>query len=191
MLPVATTMLWVWNIESPKTSVALERKVERKSGALIERVMANRGDWVKGLLQVLCVASLTMTMDLPAGVLLLWTSNGVVTAVQRSLLSNQRVRQRIGLMTTEEMKAMGGPQVLEGTKMAVSKVRQELEYVQKAVLRGFPQRIVDEKLRWDVNQALERERWKGRISMELEAVIRVDERDGRPYIAVIRKGKEL
>lgn len=190
VLPIATTMLWVWNIDSPRTPVALERKVERKSGQPIERVMANRGNWLKGVLQVLSVVSLTVTMDLPAGVLLLWTSNGVVTAVQRSLLSNQRVRQSIGLMTAEEMKMMGGPPILEGTKMAVSKVREELEYVQKAVLRKFPGRIVDENLCGDVNRALKRERWSGRISMDLEAMIRVDDRDGKPYIAVIRKGSE-
>lgn len=198
-LPIATTALWVWNLDS-RTAVANVAGMSKVAGpqkagkvgtsAVMERVMANRGEWIGGLFQVISIASLAVTMDLPSGVILLWFGNGCVTMLQRWMLQNEKVRGAIGLMTKQDMEGMGRPMVLEGTKMAVEKVRRELGYVQKAVLDRFRGRAVDDKLRRDVNKLLERERWRGRISMALEAVIREDDRDGKLYIAVIKKGSD-
>lgn len=176
-------------VESNEERTAEEKGSEKGNNVIINRVMSSRGEGLSTLFQIVAVASLTVTVDLPAGMLLLWTSNGAVTAVQRAMLSNDGVRRGIGLLTTSDIRQASGPPVLETTKKAVEAIRRELEYVQREVLVQFPGRRVDEGLMRDVNRVLERERWNGRISVQLEAVIREDERDGKKYIAVVRKGK--
>lgn len=199
-LPILTTAFWVWNANPRSTrskgttskqaaaDPVNEKPKEKGSNETIQRVMSSRGEWFNTLLQVVAVASLTFTMDLPAGMLVLWASNGAVTATQRWVLLNDGLRRRVGLYTAEDIAKTAGPPILQGTKKAVEVIRRELQYVQREVLARFQNRSVDQKLRDDLNRVLERERWRGRISMQLEAVIREDDRDGRKYIAVVRKG---
>lgn len=202
-LPVITTAFWLWNSNprSRSTQQASENKGDdgrkpengtvsessRQNDAM-ERIMNSRGEWLSTLLQVVAVASLTVTMDLPSGMILLWASNGAVTAMQRWALSSDDVRRRIGLLVAEDIAQASGPPVLLSTKAAVDQMRRELEYIQREVLTRFPNRGVDARLRDEINRVLKRERWNGRISMQLEAVIREDDRDRKKYIAVVRKG---
>lgn len=201
LLPVITTAFWLWNSnprsplkqninakDTPDPPTDAAERGSPRSNAAMTRIMNSRGEWLSTLLQIVSVASLTVTMHLPSGMILLWASNGAVTALQRWALSNESVRRHVGLLTTEDVLRASGPPVLQSTKTAIDQVRRELEYVQREVLARFPNREVDSKLRDEVNRVLNRERWNGRISMQLEAVIREDDRDGRKYIAVIRKG---
>jgi hypothetical protein len=55
-------------------------------------------------------------------------------------------------------------------------------------LPQFASRRVDNGLRSDVNKALEREKKKGNIRIDLEAVLRTDNQSGKKYVAVIRRG---
>lgn len=183
IVPILTTCLWVWNVD-PRSS-ALRTDGNKQKNWLQK---ALEGDWIVGGLQVLSVASLTMTMEMPVGVIWLWMSNGVVTSVQRALLANDGVRGSIGLMTKKEMEMMGKTGVLDGVKQGVAGIREELMYVQREVLTRFDARRVDESLIKDLNKALERERWKGRIRIELESVLRQDDKTGKKYVAVVRKG---
>lgn len=189
VLPVMTTGLWLWNLD-PRTSPTTKERTsgegeKKKSG--IEEIMSAMGVSVARILQVGSVVSLSVTTELAAGLVLFWFSNGVVTSAQRYALSSSFVRRKMGLLTTEDLKEMKGPAVMEGTGMAVEKVREELSYIQREVVRGFDGERVDERLCARVDKMLQRERWNGRISVDLKAVIREDERDGKKYVAIVRK----
>lgn len=152
--------------------------------------MTRTGEQLTTVLQVVAVASLSFTTDLPAGMLLFWASNGVVTAVQRAVFGNDRIRRSIGLLTQDDLQRMVGPPVLQSTAVAYANIKKELEFVQRELLSGFSDRTVDEKLVKEVNNALERERRRGNISVRLQAVLRKDEDNGRPYVAVVRHGAD-
>lgn len=192
-LPIITTGLWIWNVD-PRSATALRRKGNtedevqaKRRRNVIERIQSGAGETLTTGLQIFSVLSLGMTMELPAGIILFWTSNGVLTTLQRGVLSSDRFRRSVGLLTTADIENASGPPVLKSTKTAVDKIRKELEYVQREVLSIFAERRVNEKLCKEVNRMLEKERWNGRLSVDLEAVIREDDLNGKKYIAVVKK----
>lgn len=188
VLPVVTTGLWVWNLER-RAGVTKSEKGRKKD--MMERMMTTSGEALSRMLQMICVASLTVTMDLPSGLVLFWFFNGSLTTLQRYLISYPPLRRQIGLVTPEELALIKGPDVMTPVGKAMETVRQELSYVQREVVGRFSGRRVDETLCNQVNRALDRERWSGRIRVDLEAVIRHDNDDSnRPYIAVVMKGKQ-
>lgn len=197
VLPVLTTGLWLWNLRgartkgigSTKEGNEGEEKVERRKKA-VEVVMEGFGNSLRRVLQVVCVVSLNMTMELPAGIVLFWAGNGVLGMGITACLQKEGVRRWLGLVTKEDVEQSRGAGVLRGTKVAVENARKELNYVQREIAEGFQGRRVDEKLRADVQRLLKRERWNRRIGIDLSAVIREDERDGKKYVAIVRKGSE-
>ena len=188
ILPVATTALWLWNLDVPTAPSRKNDGSAESKSQTIERLLTNTGVFFARGLQGLCVVSLSVTTELPTGIVLFWATNAVMTTLQRTVLTNDRARRYLGLLTKEDIASSKGPPVLQSTGVAVEQVRKELSYIQNNVMSIFKNRRPNKQLCKDVNRMLQRERWNGRISVDLEAVLRADDRDGRKYVAVVRRG---
>lgn len=191
-LPVLTTALWLWNVD-PRSDARRRAVVEAnahvsKRSRIVDALMTRLGEAVTTTMQVVAVVVLTFTTQLPAGLVLFWVSNAAITALQRWLFSLESVRKRIGLPTPDDIAKVQRSNLMPAIEQSVEEVRKQLSYVQQRMLQMFANRSVDDRLRTDVNRMLERERRSGRISADLEAVIRQDERDGKRYVAVIKRG---
>lgn len=202
-LPVINTALWLWNIDprsSPtpggKAKDAAKREDGSDTAAATGRdaavdVMTRRSprnDWATTGLQGLTLLSFPYIQSLPAGMFVFWIANGVLTATQRAILQSTSARRQLGLITAADIESSTGPGMLRATGSAVGAVRRQLEHVQHSVVSAFATRRVDESLVADVNRALQRERWNGRVTLDLEAVMRRDDETGKRYLAVVRKG---
>jgi membrane protein insertase Oxa1/YidC/SpoIIIJ len=196
-LPVINSVLWLLNAHTraraaPKNlppgdggaGTSVRQKPLKASSAL-------SGDWMTTAIQGVAVFAFPYMLDMPSGILLFWISSGVLTCVQRAVLSSDAGRLAIGLPTAANLAAMSreaGPPVLRATGGAVKAFREQLEYVRDDVLSSFAGRRVDDALRADVNKVLRKERARGRIGIDLEGVIRFDDDSGRKYLAVVRRG---
>lgn len=206
-LPAGTAALWLWNVgagragpppgakkEADQTKFPLGDAAERAvvhpaRAAQVARILdSRRGSWLPTALQGVVILSFPYILDVPAAVHVLWIANGTLTALQRTALRSDGFRKAIGLPTRADVAAADGPPVLRATAEAMRGAKLQLEYVRDSVLTKFPNRSVDDKLRDDVNRALERELFARRISIRLEAVVRRDGDSGRKYLAVVRKG---
>lgn len=192
ILPLMTTALWLWNTDPRmdtrrRAETAMQQKTTQRS-RLVDAMMTRISDGFTTVLQVVAVSSLLVTTQLPAGIVLLWASNGVITATQRWALSRDGVRRTLGLPTKGDISSIQQSNLMPAIEQGVEQVRKELSYIQSRMLEMFPNRAVDDRLCADVNRLLKRERFSGRISGDLEAVIREDDSSGRAYVAVVRKG---
>lgn len=192
ILPVFTTAMWVWNLDPRldtrrRATAAIQENTTERS-RLVDNIMTRAGNTVTTFLQMVAVVALIVTTELPTGVVLLWASNGVITAIQRWALSRDSVRTYLGLPTAKDIMAVQRSNIMPAIEHGVEHIRKELSYIQTRMLQVYEKRAVDESLCADINRMLKRERWSGRISSDLEAVIRQDERDGKLYVAVVRRG---
>lgn len=191
VLPIMTTALWLWNID-PRTDIrratiaADTHKSERSR--IVDAFMTRVGDTFTIILRVASVVALTATMELPAGLVLFWVSNATVTAIQRLILSRGFVRTIIGLPSAADIALAQRSNLMPALEQSVENARKQLSELQQRILQTFSDRPVDDRLCADVNRMLKQERWRGRIVADLEAVIREDERDGKKYVAVVRRG---
>lgn len=202
VLPIANTALWVLNAHSRGSSRAAANKVsdgadEKKADAIETTKEKKRlpallsGEATTIGLQALALFSYPFVQGVPAGMFVFWITSGLLTAAQRAALSSDRARAAIGLPTSEQLAKAArsrGPPILQAAGTAVRDVRAQLEFVQSNVLSKFPDRKPGEDLREDVDAALRRSRRSGKISIDLEAIIRTDHDTGRKYIAVVRRG---
>jgi membrane protein insertase Oxa1/YidC/SpoIIIJ len=198
-LPIANTALWLFNAHTRSAAAPKglpENEDEVKAGGKNRAVPPKvpfilGGDTMTTAVQGLAIFSFPFMLEMPSGMFVFWISSGIVTAVQRAVLSSDTGRLAIGLPTAAQLAKVrreAGPPVLKATGGAVKAIRVQLEYVQREVLSSFSGRRVDKDLLVAVNKALRRERSRGRIGIDLEAVIRRDDSTDRKYIAVIRRG---
>ncbi|PXF44850.1 Mitochondrial inner membrane protein COX18 [Gracilariopsis chorda] len=179
VLPLLTAGLWLWNLEpgaTPSTKLHPVQKLPIHAGRFILRSF-----------QVLSVVSVSVTTQLPSGLVLFWACNAMLTTGLRYILSNDGLRRRIGLLTAADLKEISAPPVMQATGKAFEQMRRELATVQRELLARFDGHRVDESLCDEVNRMLKRERMSGRIVSDLKAVVRTDETDGKKYVAVVRR----
>lgn len=178
-VPLLTAGLWLWNLEpgaAPSTKLHPVQKLPIHAGRFILRSF-----------QVLSVVSVSVTTQLPSGLVLFWACNAMLTTALRYILSNDGLRRRIGLLTAADLKQISAPPVMQATGQAFEQMRKELATVQRELLARFDGRRVDQSLCDEVNRMLKRERMSGRIASDLKAVVRTDETDGKKYVAVVRR----
>lgn len=175
---------------SAAPDAATDKKKPRGLAALFDGEAMTIG------LQALPIFAFPFVQYAPSGMFVFWITSSILTIAQRTALRSESFRAAVGLPTSEEIRAAvasGGPQALKAASAAVGDARRQLEWVQAQVLAPFAERAAREcgdELRRDVNAALVKARRTGKISLELEAVVRVDEDTGREYIGVVRKGKK-
>lgn len=215
-LPAIAAALWLWNANGAGSAAraareAAARKVDAptrdaqsadkptgdaqsadksRDADTLSRALASRsGEWAATGAQALTLVMFPYILHVPAGVALLWTANGVLTALQRAALRSSSARRLIGLPTAADVEeaAKQGPQVLKATAAAMRGAREQVEYVERDILPRFARRSVDKGLADDVNRALEREVAAGRISIRLVAEVRVEK--GAKYLAVVPESK--
>ncbi|KAI0563373.1 Membrane insertase YidC/ALB3/OXA1/COX18 [Gracilaria domingensis] len=176
-LPLLTTGLWLWNLEP---GAVASQKLHP-----VQKLPITVGRFILRSFQVLSVVSLSVTTQLPSGLVLFWAGNAMLTTGLRSALGNDIFRRRIGLLTEADLKEISVPPVMKATGQAFEEMRKELATIQTELLSRFKGRAVDESLVNEVNRMLRRERMSGRTIADLKAVIRIDDRDGKKYLAVI------
>lgn len=210
-LPIINTAVWLWNAHrrSPKSRAGHNNDLkmsgpetasndDNSSNAMASNaaqrpkipVIFDR-DAITTFLQGVAIFSYPFITELPSGMFIFWISSGLVTALQRSVFTSDYGRRKLGLPTFAELRTVikePGPPVLRAAGGAVRVVREQLEYIQGEVLSSFSGRRVDESLRNDVNRTLRRERKRGHVGIDLEAVIRKDGDTGRNYLAVVKRG---
>jgi len=129
---------------------------------------------------------------LPAGVVLLWVANASLGVAQSLLLSTGPGQALTGVArVAATARAAQGPPVLKTLDAAVGDVYAQLKYVNEAVLPRFAAAPPGEATRARVEAAVKAERARGRIAVNLRAVLRKDVATGKPYVAVAvedRKG---
>lgn len=192
VLPILTTALWLWNVDPRldtrrKASKEISIKQSDRS-RMVDIIMTKAGEAFTTFLQVVIVMSMTVTTTLPSGVVLFWASNALVTMLQRFLLSREYIRRLIDLPTAKDIVQARETTLMPAIEQSMEQMRNELSYIQQRMLAVFRGRAPDEDLCADVNRLLKRERWNGRVANDLEAVLRKDERDGKKYVAIIRRG---
>lgn len=202
-LPIANTALWLMNAHSRGFKSPAERSASPNADGKEETSMKTEKKRVPTLfsgetttvgLQALALFSYPFIQGVPAGMFVFWITSGLLTAAQRAALSSDAVRTAIGLPTAEQVAKAArsrGPPALQAAGSAVRDVRAQLEFVQSDVLSNFANRKPGEDLRKDVDAALRRARRRGKIGIDLEAVIRKDDETGREYIAVVRRGSSV
>jgi membrane protein insertase Oxa1/YidC/SpoIIIJ len=212
VLSIVNTAIFLWNAQGHSTVARVnaagvtageestsetmpssgdEKQQERSPTSTRPRSSLFSGDGMTTFIQGVSILVFPYMQHLPAGYFIFWISSGLMTAAQRAAFSSDRIRSAIGLPSAEALataRREAGPPVLQAAGGAVKIVREQLEYVQQQVLPQFASRRVDNGLRSDVNKALEREKKKGNIRIDLEAVLRTDNQSGKKYVAVIRRG---
>lgn len=190
-LPLVTTALWLWNLNP--SGISRRRAAQAMSNhqtprsQIVDTFINTVGDTFTVILQMLAVLSLMYTTHLPSGLVLFWTSNAVITILQRLLFSSDTVRRRLGLPTYADIANAPDAGLTSAIGQSVEAIRKELSYIQRRMLELYPNRKADEQLCADVNRMLQRERWNGRVAADLHAELRTGEQDGRPYVAIVHK----
>lgn len=191
MLPLATTALWLWNLNP--SGIARRRAAQAMANhqtprsRIVDTFINTISDTFTVVLQMIAVLSLMYTTQLPSGLVLFWSSNAVVTILQRFVFSRDSIRRRLGLPTYTDIANAPDAGLASAIGQSVEAIRKELSYIQSRMLELYPNRAADEQLCADVNRMLQRERWNGRIAADLTAVLRRDEQGGRPYVAIVHK----
>lgn len=129
---------------------------------------------------------------LPAGVVLLWVANAALGVCQTALLTTDAGRRVTGVTAiADTARAAQGPPVLKTLDAAVGDVYAQLKYVNEVVLPRFSAAPPGEATRARVEAAVKAERARGRIGLNLRALLRKEPGSGKPYVAVAvedRKG---
>lgn len=129
---------------------------------------------------------------LPTGVVLLWVANAALGVAQTALLTTTAGRRVTGVTAiADAARAAQGPPVLKTLDAAVGDVYAQLKYVNEVVLPRFAAAPPVEATRARVEAAVKAERARGRIGLNLRALLRKDPGSGKPYVAVAvedRKG---
>lgn len=129
---------------------------------------------------------------LPAGVVLLWVANAALGVGQTALLTTAAGRRLTGVTAiADAARAAQGPPVLKTLDATVGDVYAQLKYVNEVVLPRFAAAPPGEATRARVEAAVKAERARGRIGLNLRALLRKEPGSGKPYVAVAvedRKG---
>lgn len=142
--------------------------------------------------QGVTILLLPAVAGLPAGVVLLWVANAALGVGQVTLLSTATGRRVTGVTAiADAARAAQGPPVLKTLDAAVGDVYAQLKYVNEVVLPRFAGAPPGEATRARVEAAVKAERSRGRIGLNLRALLRKEPGSGKPYVAVAvedRKG---
>lgn len=142
--------------------------------------------------QGMTILLLPAVAGLPAGVVLLWVANAACGVGQTALLTTAAGRRLTGVAAiADAARAAQGPPVLKTLDAAVGDVYAQLKYVNEVVLPRFAAAPPGEATRARVEAAVKAERARGRIGLNLRALLRKDPGSGKPYVAVAvedRKG---
>lgn len=183
VLPLATTALWLLNMDPGRTPTA--PAADAPSSAKVEYNLARLRGGFGTTLQIVSVAALTVTSTLPAGLILFWLTNGILTMTLRGMFRSDGLRAVVGLPTSEQVQEASPPSILPAVRAGMGEARKQLSTVQREIGARFAKRVVDDDLVKDVRRMLRREWDNGRIGMRLTAVLRHDETSGRAYVAVV------